>query len=351
MKGIAILYQETITPIIDGIQKPMKIGGYSDSGADIAYELHKNGFPVVTPVKSPKIKNDLDWVFPDSKYGIQSAIEKGATILWLNTVLYKGHAIESFMNNEIEIVGQQLKCAHIYDNKIITNQLLRKNNLPIPRSILISKEDLNSYSIHIDFPLVLKPIRGRGSQGVTFVKDKKTLNNKLIEIFTTNYFGTSVYAEQFLSGEEITITVMPPGNYKIKNQIKNIKNYWSLPAIKRCNHVNEIAPYSGVVAIMDNSYVLSDIELRSEKIREVNLHCEKAANLINAKAPIRIDCRENENGKYFLFDLNLKPNMTGASRAHRINQDSLSCLAAKKIGWNYKDLLVNMLEQRWKLNG
>lgn len=36
---LAILYQSTIPPSIMGIFKPMKPGGYSDSGADIAFNL------------------------------------------------------------------------------------------------------------------------------------------------------------------------------------------------------------------------------------------------------------------------------------------------------------------------
>lgn len=45
--------------------------------------------------------------------------------------------------------------------------------------------------------------------------------------------------------------------------------------------------------------------------------CEKAAQIIQAKAPIRIDCRANQEGKYFIFDLNMKPNMTGPGRKGR----------------------------------
>ena len=34
---IVVLYQAIQAPVIDGVRKPMKPGGYSDSGADIAY--------------------------------------------------------------------------------------------------------------------------------------------------------------------------------------------------------------------------------------------------------------------------------------------------------------------------
>ncbi|EOD2823384.1 MULTISPECIES: hypothetical protein [Morganellaceae] len=40
--------------------------------------------------------------------------------------------------------------------------------------------------------------------------------------------------------------------------------------------------------------------------------------------------------------------MTGTSRLHRADQDSLTALAARKIGWSFDDLILNMLYQRWK---
>ncbi|WP_299672973.1 ATP-grasp domain-containing protein [uncultured Polaribacter sp.] len=348
MKTIAILYQSKLPPIKNGVQKPMKSGGYSDSGADIACELKKNGIRIVTPINNPNIKTDLDWVFPDTKKGIQDAIDKGANTFWLNTVLYKSHEIVNFFDQNIQFIGQLPNQVDIYDDKYFTNELLRKNNISIPQTTSISTENLTNYSLNIDFPLVVKPIRGRGSQGVSLVRNQKELDDKLNEIFTNNKYGKTVYLEQFLSGQEITITVMPSGNYLIDNQQKIYKKPWCLPAVKRFNHKDGIAPYNGIVAVMENSSVLENNELNLRKTVEVYEQCEKASELLNIKAPIRIDCRADENGNYFLFDLNMKPNMTGPSRPHRQNQDSLTLLASRKIGWNYIDLLRNMIKQSWK---
>lgn len=78
--------------------------------------------------------------------------------------------------------------------------------------------------------------------------------------------------------------------------------------------------------------------------------CAIAAQLAGAKAPIRVDCRQGAGSEsYYLFDLNMKPNMTGAGRPGRENQDSLSALAARAIGWDFAALLENMLRQVWDL--
>ena len=84
-----------------------------------------------------------------------------------------------------------------------------------------------------------------------------------------------------------------------------------------------------------------DPDLAQTKLCE---DCAKAAELLQLKALIRIDCRQDKNGNYMMFDINMKPNMTGANRQHRANQDSLTMLAALKIGWDYPTLLLNLFK-------
>ncbi|MDO5509895.1 MAG: ATP-grasp domain-containing protein [Weeksellaceae bacterium] len=345
---VAIIYQTKTPPERNGIIKPMKPGGYSDSGADISYSLQRQNINIITPVSNPKIECDLEWVFPDTTEGIQSAIDKGATVIWLNTVLYKGHPIEDFMHKGISVVGQIPENVDLYDDKWVTNNLLKANKLPIPQSVIITHDNISKYNIDFPFPVVAKPIRGRGSQGVSVVKNTEELTAILNEMFNSQNYGAALYVEEFLSGQEITITIMPKGKYIINGNpiIKNA--YWSLPPVKRFNHENGIAPYNGRVAVINNSEVLTDDEMEQSDIKQLCRQCEEASKLVNAKAPIRIDCRANADGKYFLFDLNMKPNMTGASRPHRQDQDSLTALAARKIGWNFDDLVLNMLKQHWK---
>lgn len=346
---IAILYQAQIAPIIDGVQKPMKKGGYSDSGADIGYALKKGGLDLITPVTQPDVNSDLDWVFPDTVEGIGNAIEKGATVLWLNTVLYSSHPIMTYSGTGIQVIGQRPSDVDLYDDKFFTNQLLKKHKLPIPDSILIHKRDQPQTNKTRSFPLLIKPIRGRGSQGVKKVDNPVALRQELVSFFENNTYGDAAYLENYLPGMEITLTVLPAGTYSIQDISKTFDQPWCLPVVHRFNHQNGIAPYSGKVAVVNNSSLCSDEEQNSPAIQKVIMQCSEAARLLDIKAPIRIDCRADEKGDFYLFDLNLKPNMTGASRPHRMEQDSLSTLAAKGIRWSYYDFLINILVQRWEI--
>lgn len=346
---VAVIYQAEAAPVKNGIIKPMKDGGYSDSGADIAYSLFKQGVDVVVPVKSPAIASDLDWVFPDTKDGIQLAIDKGANIIWLNTVVYAGHPIDNFISQSMHVVGQLPSKVEIYDDKLVTNALLAKHNLPIPKHCVITAESLNAVLPILTYPSVVKPIRGRGSQGVSYVGSQKEIIPILEKAFGSEDYGDALYIEEYLNGEELTISVMPPGKYLIQGVDVKKDFFWSLPPVRRFNHVKGIAPYNGTVAVINNSEVLIEERIHDPVILELCKYCEQAADLVEAKAPIRIDCRADNAGKYFLFDLNMKPNMTGPSRPHRLDQDSLTALAARAFGWNFDDLISNILKQNWVL--
>ncbi len=344
---VVILYQSKPPPEIDGVIKPMKEGGYSDSGADIAMAIQQNNIQLITPVDFPKIKNDFDWIFPDSEDGIKRAIKKGANLFWLNTVLFAKHPILKFKDKNLLIVGQKPQKVEIFDDKFYTNNLLKEGGLPIPLSYLLSSNE--HPKTNIKYPVVIKPVRGRGSQGVLVIQNKAALKRGATNLIATKKYGNKIIVEEFLPGKEITITVMPPGNYNFKNKVVKKTDHWSLPPVERFNHIDGIAPYNGIVAVVNNSRMISDKELNSTAIKEISQKCELAAKIIGAQAPIRIDCRKNIEGKYQIFDLNMKPNMTGASRKHRKDQDSLTMIAAKGIGWNYQELILNILSQYWEL--
>ncbi len=117
---VAVLYQAELAPAVDGIQKPMKPGGYSDSGADIAYCLLRAGAPVVLPVRKPDPVVALDWVFPDTMGGIRGALTRGAEVLWANTVLFEGHPLDG-REAGVRIVGQHPAAVQRFDDKYFTN--------------------------------------------------------------------------------------------------------------------------------------------------------------------------------------------------------------------------------------
>jgi D-alanine-D-alanine ligase-like ATP-grasp enzyme len=367
---VGVLYQVTSPPIMDDVVKPLKPGGYSDSGADLAFALRSAGISVITPVVPPSPLNDFEWVFPDTESGIEVALQAGARILWANTVLFAGHPVAK-LPATIRIVGQHAGTVQRYDDKWVTRALLEQNGLPVPKALLVGADvRADSYCLEeltppflvdqgLTFPLILKPVRGRGSQGVVRIHDAGELRREADLLCQATFsdaqgihplYGSRFIVEEYLPGEEITVTVMPPGGYDFAGETRSMSQHWALPVIRRFHHQNGIAPYSGVVAVMENSAALSLAEAEQTEIRSIVAACCRAAQLIAARAPVRIDCRQRDDGHFYIFDLNLKPNMTGPGRPGRDGQDSLTAMAARSMGWSFPQLVRNIAAQAWALS-
>lgn len=161
-------------------------------------------------------------------------------------------------------------------------------------------------------------------------------------------FGDQLILEEFLAGEEVTVTVMPPSSGRGPRFRAGAP--WVLPPVRRFNHQQGVAPYNGAVAVTRNSAVIDPAMEATPPLQALEAACIQAARLVEAMAPIRIDCRADAGGVYRLFDLNMKPNMTGAGRPGRDDQDSLTAIGARRLGMNYTDLLLEMLRGAWRLD-
>ncbi|MET0271057.1 MAG: biotin carboxylase [Sphingomonas sp.] len=352
---IAILYQALPPPLIDGQRKDAKPGGYSDGGADIAFALTRGGLPILTPVADPDPAAALDWVFPDTAGGIAAARAAGADTLWANTVLFEGHPLEAVLT-QAAVIGQRPAAMQAFDDKFGTNRMLARAGLPVARSFLLSAtardggwglDDLGAAldAAEMRFPLIVKPVRGRGSQGVTRVADHAALHAAASDLIAAATFGDMLMVEEYLDGEEVTVTVMPPASPRPDGT--RGPRHWALRPVRRFDQRGGVAPYNGDVPVTGNSAAIGASRLANPAIADMIEACVAAAALVDARAAIRIDCRADRDGAFRLFDLNMKPNMTGPGRPGRDDQNCLSAIAARADGWRYVDLLDAMAQARW----
>jgi D-alanine-D-alanine ligase-like ATP-grasp enzyme len=158
-----------------------------------------------------------------------------------------------------------------------------------------------SEKLQLPYPVVGKPVHGRGSHGVCVcVCSSLTELESHIQVLFEE--SPAVMIEEFLSGEEATVTVMPPS--------KGRDEYWALSIVTRFNHEEEVAPYNGVVAVTTNSRIVSREEERDRRYGEAVMGCVGVARLLGVTAPIRIDVRRFRGGReqrFTLFDVNMKP--------------------------------------------
>lgn len=262
---------------------------------------------VLTPHKTPNPRDASGWTFPDTEEGIVSALERGATHVWANTILFASHPLQTSSRitkyeNNVKIVGQPPCLVEQYDDKQYVNNLLRsKGGFTLPESWSIAESpnvESQLSGMDLSYPIIAKPIRGRGSYGVRLCYTETELLQHLRYLFKDS---PSVMMEVYLSGEEATISVMPPSVER--------PEYWSMPVVTRFNHNRGIAPYNGVVAVTTNSRVISREEFDKDPFYGLAAHeCVAVAELLKLTAPIRIDIRRFKAGdKFALFDVNMKP--------------------------------------------
>lgn len=213
------------------MSKPPKPGGYKDSSADIAFALShlpsSSSITVLTPNSSPSPSIDEHWSFPDTEIGILTAVSPpfSATHLFANTTLFASHPLATLASQgklpkRTKFVGQDPNDTEKYEDKAWVNDWLRaRPELEgwFPKSWVLSKKAGDGEEIQgrLDeikkgLPVVIKPVRGRGSHGVSLVQTEEELKKGLDGLFGE---GDLILVEEFLKGEEITVTVMPPGDY------------------------------------------------------------------------------------------------------------------------------------------
>ena len=271
---------------------------------------HRCGLDVVTPSSSTDPSNDANWVFGDKESSILAAVDQKATHLWANTILFANHPLQTSKKldevaKHLKIVGQPPKLVELYDDKNYVNELLRaKGGYKLPSARLVRNEDdlENVLSTRRQFPVVGKPVRGRGSYGVKVCRTTEELRSHVKDLLGQQ---SSVIIEDYLAGVEGTITVMPPSQTSAKG------DYWAMPVIERFNHADGIAPYNGTVAVTQNSRrVTPEEHERDFTYGDIQRQCVEAARLLQTTAPIRIDVRRVSEGKsspFALFDVNMKP--------------------------------------------
>jgi D-alanine-D-alanine ligase-like ATP-grasp enzyme len=252
-------------------------------------------------------------VFPDTDVGILSAITKGATYIWANTILFSSHPLQTSplldpYQDTVQIIGQPPNLVERFDDKELVNSILRKmGNFTLPRGWSITKSSSGEESLgerlkemKLPYPVVGKPVRGRGSYGVRVCSSLPALQTHIKDLFN---YSPMVMIEEYLSGEEATVTVMPPGNGR--------NRYWALPIVTRFNHSDGVAPYNGVVAVTANSRVVSENDYEADgRYGEAARECEAVAKLLGVAAPIRVDIRrfsDKPGERFALFDVNMKP--------------------------------------------
>ena len=234
----------------------------------------------------------------------------------------------------IPYTGSGVMASSIAMNKIMTKNIWQAKGLPTPAWVEVSSidETLNAFKI-LGTPMIVKPALEGSSIGITKVT---TVEQCEVAFKLASMQDSKIICEQFISGDEVTCTVLDLSTNFQSSQLSqkdNIKNVQALPIIKI------IAPsgkydYQNKYFTNDTKYIIP-CELPSDEEKHIQLLVVKAFNAICARGWGRIDVMiDSATRKPYLLEINTAPGMTG---------HSLSPMSALHHGLNFEKLCLQVL--------
>ena len=223
----------------------------------------------------------------------------------------------------IPYTGTGVQGSAIGMDKVKTKQIWQGSELPTaPYRIIAKDTNLDEVIASLGLPLIIKPVHEGSSVGMSKVEKAEDLAGA-VEKATLH--DAVVMAEQWITGREYTISFL---------------NGQPLPVI-RLKPPADVAFYD-----YEAKYNRNDVEygipsgLATDVEKQLQELCLRAFQAVGASGWGRIDAMQDEQGNFWLLEVNTVPGMTSHSLVPK---------AANAVGYSFDDLCLAILEQT--LNG
>jgi D-alanine-D-alanine ligase len=200
-------------------------------------------------------------------------------------------------------------------DKLRTKQVWQSLGIPTPRhAVLASEQDCIAASAELGFPLIVKPAHEGSSIGMAKVNSEQEL---IAAWQDAAKYDSQVLVEQWIHGPEFTIAVL-------RGQV--------LPPIALGT------PH--VFYDYDAKYIANDTQYRipcgldSAKEQELIDLTARACDAIGIEGWGRLDVMQDEQGRFWLLEVNTAPGMT---------DHSLVPMAARAAGLDFQQLVLAIL--------
>ena len=295
------------------------MGGYS-SERDISLKSGKAVFEALQ--RAGCDVTALDIVERDEKKIAELIKKAGLDIAFiaLHGQLGEDGLIQAILDSlNIPFTGSGKEASRRAINKVMTQALLRQNNIPVPHFFGVTNCDQASMpsiiqKIH-QWPVVVKPACEGSSIGVTIVSKPDALAPALKLAWQ---YGPEALVEQYIQGRELTVGIL---------------NETPLPIIEICPKAN-FFDFSAKYQSGTTEYILP-AEL-SDKIAEVIQQTALKTHKILGCADLsRVDFMLDEQGHYYVLEINTIPGFTSVSLLPK---------AAKHEGIAFEQLCLQLIE-------
>ena len=200
-------------------------------------------------------------------------------------------------------------------DKELSRLIFIKNNIKVPKYLLLQKKNKLNLNKKMGFPIVIKPINEGSSLGVSICKNRKQFISKYKKLIKKY---NRILVEKYIPGREIQVAVMGK------------KALGAIELVPKRQFYDYIAKYSSGARTRH----IMPAPLSREKYKEVLDLAKKAHKLLGCRGVTRSDFRFFKN-KFYLLETNTQPGMTKLSLVPEI---------AKHCGINFEDLVVWMIK-------
>ncbi|WP_286739403.1 MULTISPECIES: D-alanine--D-alanine ligase [Acinetobacter] len=223
----------------------------------------------------------------------------------------------------IPYTGTGVQGSAIGMDKVKTKQVWQGSELPTaPYRIVTKNSNAQEIVSALDLPLIIKPVHEGSSIGMSKVEKVEDFADAIAK---ATEHDAVVMAEKWITGREFTIVIL---------------NGQALPVI-RLRPPEDVAFYD-----YEAKYQRNDVEygipcgLSESEEKELQALALRAFQAVGASGWGRIDAMQDEQGNFWLLEVNTVPGMTSHSLVPK---------AAAAVGYSFDALCVAILEQT--LNG
>lgn len=217
----------------------------------------------------------------------------------------------------IPYTGSGILASALAMDKLRTKQVWQSLGIPTPRhAVLASESDCLQASTELGFPLIVKPAHEGSSIGMAKVNSAQEL---VAAWQDAAKYDSQVLVEQWIHGPEFTVAVL-------RGQV--------LPPIALGT------PH--VFYDYDAKYIANDTQYRipcgldSVKEQELIDLTARACDAIDIEGWGRLDVMQDEQGRFWLLEVNTAPGMT---------DHSLVPMAARAAGLDFQQLVLAILAE------
>ena len=219
----------------------------------------------------------------------------------------------------IPYTGTGVQGSAIGMDKVKTKQVWQGYELPTAPYRIVSKDsDLQEIVDSIGLPFIIKPVHEGSSIGMSKVEKIEDFAEAIAK---ATQHDAVVMAEKWITGREFTIVIL---------------NGVALPVI-RLEPPADVAFYD-----YEAKYNRNDVQygipcgLTEDEEKRLQALCLRAFQAVGASGWGRIDAMQDEQGNFWLLEVNTVPGMTSHSLVPK---------AAKAVGYSFDELCVAILEQ------